>query len=164
MQLQNHFKTIVYNPKFSLWVGSVFFTQIIIIVARRFKRICHPLASEHTLCVKESVHSFVVCCKLRLSKPSNRPVLLIKSVVISSPPEMFYGAIKDALMIRYEYSAEWQLISRQSALTRVSSTENLAYITQYSHHFEANFTCCPPLEMAVDFDQRKISVKVKPQR
>lgn len=84
----------------------MFFTQIIIIVARRFKRICHPLASEHTLCVKESVHSFVVCCKLRLSKPSNRPVLLIKSVVISSPPEMFYGAIKDALMIRYEYSAE----------------------------------------------------------
>lgn len=58
-------------------------------VARRFKRICHPLASEHTLCVKESVHSFVVCCKLRLSKPSNRPVLLIKSVVISAPQRCF---------------------------------------------------------------------------
>lgn len=34
---------------------------------------------------------------------------------------MLYGAIKDALMIRYEYSAEWQLISRRRALTAASS-------------------------------------------
>lgn len=56
---------------------------------------------------------------------------------------MFYGAIKDALMIRYEYSAEWQLISRQRALTATSSMANLAYMTGYSHYLKAIFTCWP---------------------
>lgn len=49
------------------------------------------------------------------------PAQLIKSAVISAPPEMLYGTIKDALMISYEYSAEWQLISRRRALSAASS-------------------------------------------
>lgn len=56
---------------------------------------------------------------------------------------MFYGAIKDALMIRYEYSAEWQLISRRRALSAASSAANLAHMTGSSHHSQAIFTRCP---------------------
>lgn len=89
-----------------------------------------------------------------LQKTTDRPVQLIKSVVIFQqpapplpptphPPEMFYGAIKDALMIRYEYSAEWQLISRRRALSAASSAANLAHMTGSSHHSQAIFTRCP---------------------
>lgn len=82
-------------------------------------RVWTHLSSTCSLRVKNVSVGF--SCEPRLCRPSNRPAQLIKSAVISAPPEMLYGTIKDALMIRYEYSAEWQLISRRRALSAASS-------------------------------------------